>query len=351
MHPAPGLAASLACPRAGARPPFRAAASADVHCRCPLPPVRADAIRGRGGPKWNVEPQRALACTLYWLASGCFLRVAGDAWGLHASTVLVHVRACVAALDAALCHLVSFPTDPDSLRDTFAGFETISTLPLVAAAVDGCLLPLARPFGAYGFRYHCYKKFYALTLLATCNAALEFTFIDARQPGCVGDAAAFNNSKLFKEIDAGLFSRPSLLRRLPSGAVIGPYIVADSAFALHPNVMKCFDEPAYGTPEFLFNYAVIRARRVIENAFGMLQARWQVLRRAYTRKPDWHESVIIVCCLLHNFCQRRGMEFNPAWAIGNLTHNRDRRRSNSRASGAELVRTALVNFLQHSRTA
>jgi len=42
------------------------------------------------------------------------------------------------------------------------------------------------------------------------------------------------------------------------GTVMKPYICADSAFALSPSVMKCYETLNSGRTQFKINYALIR---------------------------------------------------------------------------------------------
>ncbi|CAN7994979.1 unnamed protein product, partial [Ixodes pacificus] len=51
----------------------------------------------------------------------------------------------------------------------------------------------------------------------------------------------------------------------------------------------------------IFNYRLSRARRVAENAFGILAQKWRVLRRPF-RANDLNINMIIAACVvLHNF--------------------------------------------------
>ena len=96
------------------------------------------------------------------------------------------------------------------------------------------------------------------------------------------------------------------------GKIVRPFIVADSAFPLLPNMLKCYEPPpAHDTPEFFFNSLVIRARRVVENAFGRLKGRWRLLLKATNlRDPDFLADCTVLSCLLHNYCQHNNQTFD-----------------------------------------
>ena len=51
----------------------------------------------------------------------------------------------------------------------------------------------------------------------------------------------------------------------------------------------------------VYNYRLSRARRTIENAFGILVARWRCMSKPLHMSQKHAESVILACCVLHNF--------------------------------------------------
>lgn len=77
-------------------------------------------------------------------------------------------------------------------------------------------------------------------------------------------------------------------------------MVADSAFRLSPTVLKCFDVDHPKPQQHSVNYAVIRTRREVDQAFGSLKGRWKVGCVSQLNDPIFAAKVATVCCGLHN---------------------------------------------------
>ncbi|KAJ8966934.1 hypothetical protein NQ314_003210 [Rhamnusium bicolor] len=59
-----------------------------------------------------------------------------------------------------------------------------------------------------------------------------------------------------------------------------------------------------GSPERVFNYRLSRARRIIENVFGLLGTVFRVFRRPIALSLKKVESGVLACISLHNFLRR-----------------------------------------------
>lgn len=68
--------------------------------------------------------------------------------------------------------------------------------------------------------------------------------------------------------------------------------------------MKPFSQPGdAGSVSRVFDYHLSRARRVVENAFGRLKARFRILHKGPENDLPNVRLIIRACCVLHNICE------------------------------------------------
>lgn len=89
------------------------------------------------------------------------------------------------------------------------------------------------------------------------------------------------------------------------------FFLGDSAFALSESMMKPYPGktlPA-GSRERIFNYRLSRARRVIENVFGIMASVFRVLRKPLLVEPDKAAIIVMTICHLHNFLRENSSNY------------------------------------------
>lgn len=77
--------------------------------------------------------------------------------------------------------------------------------------------------------------------------------------------------------------------------------VGDEAFPLKMYLLRPYNRKDLQHAERIFNYRLSRARRVIENTFGILLSRWQILSKTIGCNPDNVINIIKALVCLHNY--------------------------------------------------
>ncbi|XP_039960225.1 uncharacterized protein LOC120774558 [Bactrocera tryoni] len=99
-----------------------------------------------------------------------------------------------------------------------------------------------------------------------------------------------------------------------SGIHVPVFIIGDSAFRFSKQMMKPYP---FGVNknhhEKVFNYTLLKTRRVVENAFGHLKARFRRIGKGIDNSVQNANSIIISCCALHNFLSDNNDTLNARW--------------------------------------
>ena len=76
------------------------------------------------------------------------------------------------------------------------------------------------------------------------------------------------------------------------------------------SIMKPFPREVLLIRERIFNYRLLRARRIIENRFGILAARFRIFRRPIIAREHVVISITKATVSIHNYLMR-GRRFGP----------------------------------------
>ncbi|KAJ8912410.1 hypothetical protein NQ315_013476 [Exocentrus adspersus] len=106
--------------------------------------------------------------------------------------------------------------------------------------------------------------------------------------------------------DARLFTKSDISIRIRSGEVQFPndsHLIGDLAYRLSTKLIVGFKDNGHLTdPQKNFNRKLSQVRVAIENAFGILKARFRRLKMLETKRLDLISLLIVSACILHNIC-------------------------------------------------
>jgi len=141
--------------------------------------------------------------------------------------------------------------------------------------------------------------------MAFVNSEYCFTFVDVGAQGRMNDAGVYATTSVYRKIIRNELLLPPpepLLGRLKKV----PYVfIGDDAFPMSNTLLKPYGgNHQKGSLERIFNYRLCRARRVVENVFGIYASVFRVFRSPMLLQPDKAALICMTCCLLHNFLRR-----------------------------------------------
>ncbi|XP_071834895.1 uncharacterized protein [Apostichopus japonicus] len=258
--------------------------------------------------RFPLEPGLKLAVTLRHLATGASHADLQYGFRVARNTICTFIPGVLQAIiDAFKDEYLSDERDQNRWDALARAFEERWQFPHCLGALDGKHIRIKKPPKS-GSLFYNYKNFFSIVLLALVDADYKFLWVNVGAEGSASDAQIFNHSQLRDLIegdDLG-FPRPC---PLPGGDVDVPYfIIGDDAFPLRPWMMKPFSRRQMAPDQQIFNYRLSRARRVVENAFGIMAMKFQIILGFLNTTPDRAEQITLACVTLHNILRTRNRD-------------------------------------------
>ncbi|XP_042867517.1 putative nuclease HARBI1 [Penaeus japonicus] len=197
--------------------------------------------------------------------------------------------------------LSQFPSTENERLAVAADFEGYWNFPNCGGAIDGKHVRISSPAGS-GSYYHNYKGFKSVILMAIVNANYEFMMVDVGRNGRMSDGGVFQTTTFCKKLHRHELNLPSADMNKEG---LNFVFLGDDAFALHENLLKPFALRDLTIEKRIFNYRVSRARRVVENAFGILANRFRIFHTTINMSPNKIDVVVLACCILHNVLRQK----------------------------------------------
>jgi len=223
------------------------------------------------------------------------------------------------------------PDKKEEWMEVAEGFQEKWNYPFCLGALDGKHVKIKSP-ECSGSMYFNYKHYFSIVLLALVDANYKFLYVDVGSAGRNGDAGIFADSSLKGAMDRGLLNFPAPYVLPGTEDTCSYHIVGDDAFGLSKNLMKPYSHRNVEKDVRIYNYRCSRARRCVENAFGILCSRFRLFLTQIELEPNFVEDLILASCCLHNFliCKQASqyisnlvdengeMRANPGLALGRL---------------------------------
>ena len=137
--------------------------------------------------------------------------------------------------------------------------------------------------------------------MAIVDAQYKFLYIDVGCNGRISDGGVFQRCSLYEAIQTDDLEFPQTVPLPERNTCIPYFFVGDDAFAMAPYMMKPYPFRDLPGPHRIYNYRLSRARRVVENAFGIIANRFRILRRPMNLHPEKVTRIVPAICTLHNF--------------------------------------------------
>ena len=144
--------------------------------------------------------------------------------------------------------------------------------------------------------------------MAVCDARYSFTLFNVGERGSNNDSGILQASAFGNAFEDGLFNIPPP-EKIPGCEldVVPYFLVGDEIFPLKNWLLRPYPGTKKGTltePKSVFNYRLSRARRVIENTFGILVARWRIFRAPIKASVENIDKYVLATLSLHNYLRQ-----------------------------------------------
>lgn len=190
---------------------------------------------------------------------------------------------------------MQIPNNAEEWAKIENGFRKRWNFPLCYGAIDGKHIQIIAP-GNSGSMYFNYKKVFSIVLMALVDDDYCFRYVDVGACGMASDGSVFKNCSIYNKLENNL---------LPEGGVI----VADAAFPLKTYIMKPYPGDNLTQEQKVYNYRLSRARRIVENAFGILVSRFRVFQKPIATNVETVDKIVLAACALHNWMRKENRNY------------------------------------------
>jgi hypothetical protein len=197
-------------------------------------------------------------------------------------------------------YILQFLTSERDWERIAKRFEVKCNFPNCLGAVYGKHVTIAPPPGAgsYFFKYKSYN-IQALIEIADPNYGFIYTNFDTN--GRVSDGGVFEYADFYNKLQIECLKIPESSD--VKGKKLPHFFVGDEAFSLRKDFLKPYNVKQLTTERKIFSCRLSRVRRIVENIFGILVARFGIFKTHIDFQLD-NIKYVMASCALDNFLRR-----------------------------------------------
>ena len=276
-----------------------------------MSPERFDHLLALVGPKIakkdtsfrkSISAAERLALTLRFLATGDAQQSLRYSFRIGKATVSKIISETCDAIYTSLAeNYLSPPATQSDWLKIAEQFEELWNMPHVIGCIDGKHIRIECP-KLTGTLFHNYKGFFSIVLLVICDASYCFTLFDLGQYGSNNDSGVLANSQMGQMFEDDAMNVPADKELSESNQQHLPYfLLGDEIFPLKTWLLRPYPGQNASEEQRIYNYRHSRARRVIENTFGILSALWRIFQKPIRGTVNNVEKYTLACLALHNY--------------------------------------------------
>ncbi|XP_070380725.1 uncharacterized protein [Dermacentor albipictus] len=241
-----------------------------------------------------IGPAERLAVAIRFLTTGGFMLDIAFSYRMPASTVSGILKETLPAIWDCLSPVVLAQPRKDEWEAIRKNFDSKWNFPNAVGCIDGKHFAITCPDGS-GSEFYNYKGFYSLIMLALADANYRFILVDIGAQGRMSGGSFCSKSAIRTSFENNPLHLPSGHNGLPLR------IVGEAAFPLRPYLMRPYPGRQLSETRKVFNYRLSRARRCVENAFGIFVSRWRCFLGTVSGDVALLTDMVKAAVRLHNF--------------------------------------------------
>ena len=241
-----------------------------------------------------------LAVTLRHMASGDNYASLSYSFRVSKSAISNFIpEVCRAIYDVYQPEYLKVPQTPEEWKTVAEGFSQKWNYHNCLGALDGKHIGMKKPDQG-GSVYYNYKKFNSIILMGLVDANYKFLYVDVGAEGSAGNAGTWDRCGMNHAIAAGEAGIPDATPIPNDDKPIPYHIIGDDAFPMKTWLMKPYSHRTQDEKERIYSYRLSRARRVVENAFGIMTMRFRIFASNMLQQTKNVKLITLAGCVLHN---------------------------------------------------